>query len=178
MEVADSKHYVEELPGELDRFLADFFPRKRWQSRVQYDHRARRFFLDVTVRDGALAGDERFLSLIAFYGRGKRRFLHESAGLDLNCRLFSADGLDLTPQLRTAESAFLDDDERGSIMGRQLAWLGFRQRLARQMIPRSAAWVVVVVKVIGLSLVSALSLSMGALILQMMLVAVVARRRH
>ncbi len=126
------------LPRDLDRFLRDFFPRKRWQSRVQYDHRARRFFLDVIVRDNGLAGDDRFLSLIAFYGRGQRTLLQQNLGLELQCRLFSDEGTDLTPRLRNAESSYLDDGERNSAMGRKLAWLGFRRRLLRDFAPAHA----------------------------------------
>jgi len=178
--VSDSEHYVEGLPGELDRFLSDFFPRKRWAARVQYDHRAREFFLDVTVRDGELAGDDRFLSLIAFYGRGQRRLLHEQAGLELNCRLFAADGADLTPRLRTAESVYLDDSERGSLMGRQLAWLGFRHRLLRQFVPRSLLWagvIVLLVAVFHLSFTVAVLLCMVAVLAQMALVSLSTHRR-
>jgi len=179
--MADSEHYVEGLPRELDHFLREFFPRRRWQSRVQYDHKARRFFLDVVVRDGALAGDERFLSLIAFYGRGKGRFLREKAGLELDCRLFSTDGSDLTQSLRAAETAFFADDARGSAMGRQLAWLGFRQRLVRQFVPRSLLWAAVIVAlvlVLGLSFTLAVALCLAALALQMALVSLSGRRLH
>lgn len=178
--MSDSEHYVEGLPGELDRFLSDFFPRKRWQARVQYDHRAREFFLDVTVRDGTLAGDDRFLSLIAFYGRGQSRVMREQAGLELHCRLFAPDGADLTPRLRTAESIYLDDSERGSLMGRQLAWLGFRHRLLRQFVPRSLLWTgVIVVLVLGLhlSFTVAVMLCMVSVLVQMALVSLSSRRR-
>jgi hypothetical protein len=178
--VSDSEHYVEGLPGELDRFLADFFPRKRWQARVQYDHRAREFFLDITLRDGALAGDDRFLSLLAFYGRGQSRLLREKAGLELHCRLYAADGADLTPQLRTAESTYLDGTERGSLMGRQLAWLGFRHRLVRQFLPRSLLWaaaITLLVLGLNLSFTAAVVLCMVAITVQMVLISVTSRRR-
>jgi len=165
-------HIVEGLPGELDRFLRDFFPRKRWQSRVQYDHRARQFFLDVIVRDNGLAGDDRFLSLIAFYGRGQRTALHEHLGLELQCRLFSDDGVDLTPRLRTIETSYLDDDRRGSVMGRQLAWLGFKRRIVRDFLPKSLLWAGVIaalVIVLGISLSTAVVLCIVALVLQAVL---------
>jgi len=178
--MAESEHYVEGLPKELDHFLADFFPRKRWQSRVQYDHMARRFFLDVVLRDAGLAGDDRFLSLIAFYGRGQRRVLREKAGLELDFRLFSADGADLTAQLRSAESTYLHDDERGSTMGRELAWLGFRRRLWRQFVPRSLLWGVVIALLVlgfGISFPLAVVLCMVAVLVQLMLTSMTPRRR-
>jgi hypothetical protein len=164
-----TEHIVEGLPGDLDRFLRDFFPRKRWQSRVQYDHRARQFFLDVTVRDSGLAGDDRFLSLIAFYGRGQRTFMQESLGLELQCRLFSDQGDDITARLRTVESSYLDDDRHGSLMGRRLAWLGFRRRLVRDALPKTLLWAVVLVGlvlVLGLSMTTAVLLCIVALVVQ------------
>jgi len=160
---------VEGLPGELDRFLRDFFPRKRWQSRVQYDHRARQFFLDVILRDNGLAADDRFLSLVAFYGRGQKTALHEHLGLELQCRLFSDDGADLTQKLRTVESSYLDDDRRGSVMGRQLAWLGFRRRVLRDFLPKSLLWAAVIAVLVvwlGLTLSTAVLLCIVALVLQ------------
>jgi len=167
-----AEHIVEGLPGDLDRFLRDFFPRKRWQSRVQYDHRARQFFLDVIVRDSGLAGDDRFLSLIAFYGRGQRTFMQESLGLELQCRLFSDQGDDITARLRTVENSYLDDDRRGSLMGRRLAWLGFRRRLVRDVIPKTLIWAAVIaglVVVVGISITTAVLLCMVALVLQAVL---------
>ncbi len=156
-----AEHVVEGLPHDLDRFLRDFFPRKRWQSRVQYDHRARRFFLDVIVRDSGLAGDDRFLSLIAFYGRGQRTLMQQNLGLELQCRLFSDEGADLTPRLRTAESSYFDSGERNSAMSRKLAWLGFRRRLLRDIAPRTVLWAAVIA---GLTLVFHFTLSTALLL--------------
>ena len=174
-----AQHVVERLPGDLDRFLRDFFPRKRWQSRVQYDHRARQFFLDVTLRDSGLAGDDRFLSLLAFYGRGQRTFMQESLGLELQCRLFSDEGTDITSRLRSVESSYLDDDRRGSLMGRRLAWLGFRRRVVRDFLPRTLLWAAVIaglVLVLGLSISTAVLLCMIALIVQAVLSTVLGSR--
>ncbi len=165
-------HVVEGLPRDLDRFLRDFYPHKRWQSRVQYDHRARRFFLDVIVRDSGLAGDDRFLSLVAFYGRGQRTLMQQQLGLELQCRLFSDEGTDLTPRLRTAESSFLDSGERNSAMGRQLAWLGFRRRLLRDFAPRALLWaalITVLVLVFGFAVSTVLLLCIVALVVQAVL---------
>jgi hypothetical protein len=167
-----AEHVVEGLPRDLDRFLRDFFPRKRWQSRVQYDHRARRFFLDVTVSDDGLAGDDRFLSLLAYYWRGQRTLLQQSLGLELQCRLFSGEGADLTARLRTAESSYLDDGERNSAMGRELAWLGFRRRLLRDILPRTFLWgaaIAVLVLVFGFGLTTTLLLCIIALVVQALL---------
>ncbi|HUK76461.1 MAG TPA: hypothetical protein VL117_02560 [Thermoleophilia bacterium] len=167
-----AEHVVEGLPRDLDRFLRDFFPRKRWQSRVQYDHRARRFFLDVTVSDDGLAGDDRFLSLLAYYWRGQRTLLQQSLGLELQCRLFSGEGADLTARLRTAESSYLDDGDRNSAMGRELAWLGFRRRLLRDILPRTFLWgaaIAVLVLVFGFGLTTTLLLCIIALVVQALL---------
>ena len=165
-------HVVEGLPRDLDRFLRDFFPRKRWQSRVQYDHRARRFFLDVTLSDDGLAGDDRFLSLLAYYWRGQRTLLEQSLGLELQCRLFSGEGADLTARLHTAESSYLEDGERNSAMGRELAWLGFRRRLLRDFLPRTLLWgaaIALLVVVFGFGLTTTLLLCVIALVAQALL---------
>ncbi len=175
-----AEQVVEGLPRDLDRFLRDFFPRKRWQSRVQYDHRARRFFLDVTVNDSGLAGDDRFLSLVAFYWRGQRTLLQQNLGLELQCRLFSDEGADLTPRLRTAATSFLDDSERNSAMGRELAWLGFRRRLLRDLIPRTLLWAAVIgvlVLVFDFSISTTLLLCVIALVTQALLNSLLSGRR-
>jgi hypothetical protein len=175
-----AERYVESLASDLDRFLADFFPRKKWQSRVKYDHRAHRFFLDVILRDATLAGDDRFLSLVAFYSRGQRTMLHERAGLDMQCRLFSDQGADLTARLRDAEATYREDG-RGSALGRRLAWLGFRQRLVRQVIPRSLLWaatIVLIVVGLGLTIPTAVVLCLVALGIQMGLSAVLSSRHR
>jgi hypothetical protein len=172
-------HVVEGLPHDLDRFLRDFFPRQRWQSRVQYDHRARRFFLDVIVRDSGLAGDDRFLSLIAFYGRGQRTLMQQNLGLELQCRLFSDEGTDLTPRLRTAETSYLDNGARNSAMGRKLAWLSFRRRVLRDFAPRTLLWgaaMAALVLVFGFSVSTALLLCIVALVVQALLSAFMSGR--
>ena len=38
--------------------------------------------------------------------------MQQKLGLELQCRLFSDEGADLTPLLRTAESSYLDDGQR------------------------------------------------------------------
>ena len=172
-------HVVEGLPTDLDRFLRDFFPRKRWQASVQYDHRARRFFLDVTVSDAGLAGDDRFLSLLAYYWRGQRTLLEQNLGLELQCRLFSGEGADLTQRLRTAESSYLDDGRRNSSMSRELAWLGFRRRLVRDLVPRTLLWaaaIALVVLVFHLDLWTTLLLCVVALVVQATLSSVLPNR--
>jgi len=174
-----AERYVEALSPELDCFLAEFFPRRKWRSRVQYDHRAHRFFLDVIVRDAELIDDDRFLSLLAFYGRGQRTALRERVGLELQCRLFSTEGADLTPRLRTAEDAYAASGG-GSAMGRRIAWLGFRQRLVRHLIPRSLLWaatIVLLVLVFGLSVTDAVLLCCLAVLAQTTLVLALSRRR-
>jgi hypothetical protein len=175
-----TERYVESLSADLDRFLADFFPRRKWRSRVRYDHRARRFFIDVTLRDPELVGDDRFLSLLAFYSRGQKALLHERAGFDLSCRLYSEEGADLTPRLKSAEDTYGSDAQRGALIGRQIAWLGFRRRLLTQFIPRSLLWAAVIVALVlllGISVTTALVLCIAALAVQMALI-VVTPGRH
>jgi hypothetical protein len=174
-----AEQYVEKLPGDLDSFMSDFFPRRKWRTRVQYDHRAHRFFLDITVRDQDLAADDRFLSLLAFYGRGQRRQLRERAGLDLNFRLFSSEGVDLTPLLQSAETRFLDDDARGGVMGRRLAWLSFRQRFLHRVAPRSLLWAVAMIVLVagfGFTVPVAVGLCFVAVVVQIALTAVIGAR--
>jgi hypothetical protein len=173
-----AERHVESLARDLDSFLSDFFPRKKWQSRVKYDHRAHRFFLDVILRDSALAGDDRFLSLVAFYSRGQRAMLHERAGLDMQCRLFSTEGADLTSRLRDAEATY-GDDRRGATLGRRLAWLGFRQRFVRQVVPRSLLWAATIVLLVagfGLTVPTAVALCVIALLVQFVVSAILAKR--
>jgi hypothetical protein len=173
-----AERHVETLARDLDTFLSDFFPRKKWQSRVKYDHRAHRFFLDVIVRDSALAGDDRFLSLVAFYSRGQRTMLHERAGLDMQCRLFSTEGADLTSRLRDAEATYRDDP-RGASLGRRLAWLGFRQRFMRQVVPRSLLWAVTIVLLVagfGFTVPAAVTLCIVALLVQFVIGAILDKR--
>lgn len=173
-----AERYVETLASDLDSFLTDFFPRKKWQSRVQYDHRAHRFFLDVIVRDSSLAGDERFVSLVALYSRGQRRVLHERAGLELQCRLFSTEGADLSARLRSAESSYLAGG-RDSEIGRRLAWLGFRQRFVRHFLPRSLLWgaaIVLLVAGLGFTVPEAVLMCFASLLVQAALSFVLSRR--
>lgn len=174
-----AERYVESLASDLDKFLSDFFPRKKWQSRVRYDHRAHRFFLDVILRDAGLAGDDRFLSLVAFYSRGQRTMLHERAGLEMQCRLFSVEGADLTARLRDAETTYRDE-ARGATLGRKLAWLGFRKRLVHQIVPRSLLWaatIVLLVSGFGFSVPVAVALCVAGLATQIVVTTALARRR-
>ena len=176
-----AERYVDTLSSDLDRFLAEFFSRRKWHTRVRYDHRAHRFYLDVILHDAGLAGDERFLSLLAFYSRGQQTALRDRAGFDLSCRLYSQEGTDLTPRLRSAAGTYLDDAERGSLIGRQIAWLGFRRRFFHQFLPRSLLWALVItllVLLLGLDIVTAVVLCLVALLVQAALTLVTASRRR
>ena len=105
--------------------------------------------------------------------------MQQKLGLELQCRLFSDEGADLTPLLRTAETSYLDDGQRNSTMGRRLAWLGFRRRLLRDLLPRTLLWaalVTVLVLVFGFSLSTVLLLCFVALVVQAVLGSVVSDR--
>ncbi len=137
---AYSEHYVESLPADLDRFLDNFFAKKGWRSEIEYDAAAARLCLRLSLADMRLTADDRFFSLVEYYVRAQRIFLRENGGVQLQCRLIAADGTDLTPQLQSRGATHLDDEAQGSRMRRRLAWLGFRRRFARRLLPGSLLW--------------------------------------
>jgi len=170
---------VERLPAELDRFLGDFFDRRDWQAEIKYDPARNLLFLDVRLETRRLADDDRFFSLVERFTRAQRAVLRTAGGLSFRCRLFAADGADLTARLHQRGSACLDDHEWEPAMRRRLAWLGFRRHLTRTVAPLVALWAAVVVvatSVIGLSLETALPLVAGGLVLHALLAAVPAPR--
>ena len=62
---------------------------------------------------------------------------------------------------------YLDDGSRGPVMRRKLAWLGFRRRLVRTLVPTTLLWALafaVVVGVIGLSFSTAMWIASCALV--------------
>jgi hypothetical protein len=172
--------YVEEMPADFDRFVGGFFPRKGWTCRVRYDHREARLFLDVTVADRRLSDDDRFLTLLAFYTRSQRVFLRENAGIELQCRLLTAQGNDLTEGVRGAESR-LDDEKTGPALGRRLAWLGFRRRFLRSFLPRVLLWTGVIAVLtygLGFSLTLSVGLCIVATLVQAVLTGMTIRREE
>lgn len=160
---------VENLPADLDRFLGNFFDRRGWQAEIKFDPVKNRLFLDVRLEQGRLSDDDRFFSLVEYFVRTQGRTLRRAGGLSLTCRLFGADGADLTSRLHQRGASYLDDQERGTTMRRRLAWLGFRRRLLRSVLPGALMWtgaLFVVTVVIGLSFGTAILLALGALAVQ------------
>jgi hypothetical protein len=137
---ATSEHYVESLPADLDRFLDNFFAKKGWRSEIEYDAAAARLCLRLKLADMRLYADDRFFSLVEYYVRAQRSFLRQNGGVQLQCKLTASDGTDLTPQLQRLGATYLDDATRGSQMRRRLAWLGFRRRFVRRLLPGSLLW--------------------------------------
>lgn len=172
---------VERLPADLDRFLAAFFDSGGWQAEIKFDPAADLLFLDVRLETGQLLDDDRFFSLVEHFARTQARSLRRAAGLSLRCRLYAVDGADLTGLLHQRAARYLDDDEHGATMRRRLAWLGFRRRFVRAVLPGAALWAgafAIVTGVIGLSLPVAVALGLGALALQALATSAIAARRR
>ena len=83
--------------------------------------------------------------------------------------------------LHARGSSYLDDDERGSSMRRQLTWLRFRRRFFGRELPGAALWalaLVFVVEVVGVRLEVAIAVAFAALAVQaVVLFALAARHR-
>jgi hypothetical protein len=162
-------HDVEHIPADLDRFLGNFFDRRGWRSEIKYDPAENRLYLDVRLASGKLSADDRFLSLVEYFARAEDAVLRQDSGVKLQCRLYSAEGNELTTTLHTRGSSYLDDNTRGSGMRRRLAWLSFRRRFLVRTIPGVLLWTaafVLVVGVLAVPLDVALMVSFGALLLQ------------
>jgi hypothetical protein len=160
---------VEGIPGDLDRFLGNFFSRRGWSSQIVYDPDEDRLYLDVRVVSDRLSGDDRFFSLVEYFARAQDSVLRKRVGLPLECRVFAADGSDLTGVLHSRGSSYLDDNTRGSGMRRRLLLLSFRRRFVWRVLPGALLWAAVfalLVGVVGLSLDLVLIVSLGALAVQ------------
>ena len=172
---------VESLPADLDRYLGDFYSSHGWRSEIKYDPAVDRLYLEVRLADVKLSADDRFFSLVEYFARAQDRLLRQRAGLPLQCRLYSADGRELTPVLHTRGSSYLDDDRRGSGMRRRLAWLRFRRRLFDRVLPGAALWalaLVFAVRVVGVRLEVAVGIALAALVVQaVVLVSLTERHR-
>jgi hypothetical protein len=140
---------VESIPADLDRFLGAFFNRRGWRSEIKFDPAEDRLYLEVRLESGKLSADDRFLSLIEYFGRSQNAVLRQSAGLPLQCRLYASDGSELTIELHARGSSYLDNDARGSGMRRRLAWLGFRRRFFVRVAPGALLWATALVFVVG-----------------------------
>lgn len=163
---------VEALPADLERFLGSFFDRRGWHAEIKFDPFADLLFLDVRLHAGGPADDDRFFSLVEAFTRAHAEALRGAGGLSLRCRLFDADGEDLTSLLRRRGARYLDDARQGRTMRRRLMWLAFRRRFVRVVLPGAALWAaafVLVCGVLGVPLATAGGLAVGAVVLQALL---------
>jgi hypothetical protein len=172
---------VESIPGDLDRFLGNFFSRRGWRSDIKYDPDEDRLYLDVRLASSRLSGDDRFFSLVEYFARAQDAVLRQHVGLPLQCRVFSADGRDLTGTLHSRGSSYLDDNTRGSGMRRRLLFLSFRRRFIWRVLPGALLWgsvFVFLVGYLGISLDLVLLVSISALGIQALLIWATASRRR
>jgi hypothetical protein len=170
---------VENIPGDLDRFLGNFFSRRGWRSEIKYDPAEDRLYLDVRLAGDRLTDDDRFYSLVEYYARAQDTVLRQRAGLPLQCRVYAADGRDLTGTLHARGSSYLDDNARGHGMRRRLLLLSFRRRFVWRVLPGAVLWAVVfalLVGVVGLPFDLVLVIAIGALAVQAVLLWSGARR--
>jgi hypothetical protein len=172
---------VERIPDDLDRFLGNFFRRGGWRSEIKYDPAEDRLYLDIRLAGPKLTSDDRFFSLVEYFGRAQDRELRQNNGLPLQCRVFAPDGSDLTTTSHARGSSYLDPDRRGAGMRRRLAWLSFRRRLVAAVLPGAFLWaaaLVLVVVVLGVPLALAVIVAVVALAVQAaVLYAAVGRER-
>lgn len=172
---------VESIPGDLDRFLGNFFSRRGWRSEITYDPDEDRLYLDVRLASARLSGDDRFFSLVEYYARAQDAVLRQRVGLPLRCRIFAADGRDLTGTLHARGSSYLDDNARGSGMRRRLLFLSFRRRFVWRVLPGALLWAfafVFLVGYLGFSLDLVLLIAIGALGVQALLLWTASGRRR
>jgi hypothetical protein len=171
---------VERIPNDFDRFLGSFFSRRGWRSEIKFDPAENLLYLVVRLGDRRLSGDDRFFSLVEYFGRSQSATLRRTLGPQLRLRLLNVDGSDLTTQLHQRGARCLDDREQGPAMRRRLVTLGMRRRLLTRFVPNALLWAVAmtfVVVVLGLSLGTAVWLGAGALLVQMLVVVATSRVR-
>jgi hypothetical protein len=171
---------VETIPADLDRFLGAFFDRRGWRSTILYDVAQDRLYLDIRLASGKLSRDDRFLSLVEYFARAQDAVLRRRSGLPLQCRLYATDGSELTTRLHSRGSSYLDDDSRGVGMRRQLARLGMRRRLVRNVLPGALLWaiaLVFVVSVVGMPMGWTVAIAVAALGVQTLVTLALGRRR-
>lgn len=171
---------VESIPGDLDRFLGNFFSRRGWRSEIKYDPAEDRLYLDVRLASSKLSGDDRFYSLVEYFARAQDTALRQRAGLPLRARVYGADGRDLSGALHARGSSYLDDNARGHGMRRRLLLLSIRRRFLWRVLPGAFLWALVfalLVGVVGLPFGLVLLIAIGALAVQAVLLWFAAVRR-
>jgi len=172
---------VENIPGDLDRFLGNFFSRRGWSSEIKYDPAEDRLYLDVRIESAKLSADDRFFSLVEYFTRAQDAVLRQRAGLPLQCRVFTADGRDLSGMLHARGSSYLDDNARGTGMRRRLLVLSFRRRFLARVLPGALLWAAVfavLVGVLGLRVEVVLAIALGARAVQTVLLWSMTSRRR
>jgi hypothetical protein len=172
---------VENIPGDLDRFLGNFFSRRGWRSEIKYDPAEDRLYLDVRLANAKLSADDRFFSLVEYFTRAQDAVLRQRAGLPLQCRVFTADGRDLSGTLHARGSSYLDDNARGTGMRRRLLFLSFRRRFLARVVPGALLWAAVfavLVGVLGVRFDVVLIIAIGALAVQAVVLWSTAVRRR
>jgi hypothetical protein len=172
---------VENIPGDLDRFLGNFFSRRGWRSEIKYDPAEDRLYLEVRLADARLSADDRFFSLVEYFARAQDSVLRRDSGLPLQARVFADDGRDLTGTLHARGSSYLDDNARGNGMRRRLLLLSFRRRLLARVVPGALLWALVFALLVGvmdLRLDLVLAVAIGALVIQALVMWSVAARRR
>lgn len=166
------------MPNDLDRFLGDFF-RRGWRAEIKFDPALDRLYLVVHLVDQRLSGDDRFLTLVDYFVRARAEALRQSRGPLLLCRLIGADGRDLTASLGDRGARLQADTSHDSEMHQRLTLLGVRRRLARRIVPDALLWAaafVFVIIVVGLPLDTAIGLGVAAVLTQVLVVTLIARR--
>jgi hypothetical protein len=172
---------VENIPSDLDRFLGNFFSRRGWRSEIKYDPAEDRLYLDVRLASPKLSTDDRFFSLVEYFARAQDNVLRQRVGLPLQCRVYAADGRELTGTLHSRGSSYLDDNERGSGMRRRLLLLSFRRRFLASILPGALLWAFVFVFLVGVAGVRVdivLIVAICALAIQALLIWVTTGRRR
>jgi hypothetical protein len=172
---------VENIPGDLDRFLGNFFSRRGWHSEIKYDPAEDRLYLDVRIASAKLSADDRFFSLVEYFARAQDSVLRQRVGLPLQCRVYTADGRDLTGTSHSRGSSYLDDNDRGSGMRRRLLFLSFRRRFLARVVPGALLWAFVfvfLVGVVGIRFDIVILVALGALAVQALVLWSTAGRRR
>jgi len=134
----------------------------------------------VRIESAKLSADDRFFSLVEYFTRAQDAVLRQRAGLPLQCRVYTADGRDLSGTLHARGSSYLDEDARGTGMRRRLLMLSFRRRFLFRVLPGALLWAAVftlLVGVLGLDLGVVLAISLAALAVQGLVLWTTARRR-
>ena len=126
-----------------------------------------------------LSADDRFFSLVEYFTRAQDAVLRQRAGLPLQCRVYTADGRDLTGTLHSRGSSSWTTTSAAAACAAG-CWSSFRRRFIVRVLPGALLWAVVftvLVGVLGLRPDVVLAIALGALAVQAVLLWSTARRR-